>query len=278
MLTPPPLAGTTELRETILLHLPLRDLLLAKRISLRFQDVMAVSLRIRRALFFEPLPVPTATHINAVGIILRDDPHGWGPLPAGFPRHKIVNPLLDHFLTLGQMLTPTSIRSTVKVVLDSPSFEQLRSRNDAASWRRMLVIQPHASPFYVGDFFAASEAKSLRNGLRMNELYDIHLAHFDKSERHRRWVSTFEPCSNQVMLHTGLLWAMGGYREECLRGDARKNMVDEICGWDIVRFGRDGESQELMEYGDEEEDRWSIAGSLSGDDSDDGEEWYLPYV
>ena len=46
--------GTTELLETILLCLPIHDLLVSKRDQTRFRDVMKGSSKIKQALWFEP--------------------------------------------------------------------------------------------------------------------------------------------------------------------------------------------------------------------------------
>lgn len=49
--------STPELLENMLLKLPMQDLLLAQRVCSRFQATIAGSIKIRRALFFEPEPV-----------------------------------------------------------------------------------------------------------------------------------------------------------------------------------------------------------------------------
>ena len=49
--------NTYELVEDVLLYLPLRDLLLAQRISRNIRDVIRNSLPIQKALFFEPLNI-----------------------------------------------------------------------------------------------------------------------------------------------------------------------------------------------------------------------------
>lgn len=55
----PKVAGIAELLEHILLHLPMRDLLLAQRVSRMFKEVIDNSDTIQRALFFVPELPPT---------------------------------------------------------------------------------------------------------------------------------------------------------------------------------------------------------------------------
>ncbi|KAK5126689.1 hypothetical protein LTR85_009623 [Meristemomyces frigidus] len=62
--------NTTELLEAILIHLPTRDILLAQRTSKKFQNVIAGSPRLQRALFFLPDSPDTVQRYN--DLILGD--------------------------------------------------------------------------------------------------------------------------------------------------------------------------------------------------------------
>ena len=46
----------TEILESIMLEVPMRDLLLSKRVSRQFQQNIVGSVNLQRALFFEPAP------------------------------------------------------------------------------------------------------------------------------------------------------------------------------------------------------------------------------
>lgn len=57
---------TAELLENVLLYLDLRTLLFAKHVSQRFRDTMEGSIKIQRALFFQPMVHPTVAEIEIV--------------------------------------------------------------------------------------------------------------------------------------------------------------------------------------------------------------------
>lgn len=74
-----------ELTEHILLHLPLRRLLLAHRINKTTSDVVTSSLKIRRALFLEASAAP-----------LRSFSNKWRTSEDS----ENINPVLNPFLTI----------------------------------------------------------------------------------------------------------------------------------------------------------------------------------
>lgn len=59
------LYAVTELLEDILLHLPLKDLLLSQRVNKHFKATIDGSLKLQRALFFSPAPqIPSGSVIS----------------------------------------------------------------------------------------------------------------------------------------------------------------------------------------------------------------------
>ncbi|GAB1728416.1 hypothetical protein NU195Hw_g1718t1 [Hortaea werneckii] len=126
-----------ELLESTLLELPMQDLLLAQRVCSRFKATIDWSIKIRRALFFEPEPVAKE------GV-------------AGTPR---VNPLLTDESQLHRrrfIITkalfyrgprlPISIMVKVKdkaVVIERKRIPLLQDATyfSHGSWRKMLAVQ-----------------------------------------------------------------------------------------------------------------------------------------
>jgi hypothetical protein len=49
------LSNTVELLETVLLYLPIRDILLAQRVNTQWRATLKCSRRLQRALFIEPI-------------------------------------------------------------------------------------------------------------------------------------------------------------------------------------------------------------------------------
>ena len=88
--------GTTELLENILLFLPLRDILLANRISARFRDVMNESSMVRKALFFEPLWEAPDTE-NIVMAAYQPPPSNFQYFPTDMARYLVLNPFFNKF-------------------------------------------------------------------------------------------------------------------------------------------------------------------------------------
>ncbi|KAK5688067.1 hypothetical protein LTS10_000045 [Elasticomyces elasticus] len=90
--------GTYELRETILLHLPLRQLLLCQRVSRAFKAVVDRSASIRKALFLEP------SCSDTVEVVMEPTP--FNPLTRSRPLWKsagteeLTSPFLNPFAPL----------------------------------------------------------------------------------------------------------------------------------------------------------------------------------
>ncbi|RMY68484.1 hypothetical protein D0864_11336 [Hortaea werneckii] len=133
--------STPELLELMLLELPMQDLLLAERVCLRFKATIDGSIKIRRALFFEPEPVAkdgmeVASRVNPL-LTEESQLHRRRFLISG------TTPLCRQ---LGRKL-PISIM--VKIVDEGVGIEREHIDcflKDATyfsngSWRRMLVAQ-----------------------------------------------------------------------------------------------------------------------------------------
>jgi hypothetical protein len=69
-----------EIVETILMHLPMRDLLLATRVSKTWHNIIYGSIALRRALFFEPVSCGTVSYLD-----WRYDDKVLPPLPLPTP-------------------------------------------------------------------------------------------------------------------------------------------------------------------------------------------------
>lgn len=234
--------NTTELLENILLFLDLRTLLLSKRVSRHFRNTMNGSIKIRKALFLEPLSVPNQADFELLenGPPKRkcgycDEVHEY--MPRHIPRMVVVNPLLDQYLcySFDYMLTECVSR-TLSVVVGKRMRDRLANSNPLASWRHMLVLQPHAAPIYIhinqdDNLF---HTRSMRYGLQMDEFIEI-----EKKNP--------LPSRDAVQLYTEVLLTVGDYDIESLEDgefrngyDHRGEIADQICGWDVVgdRFGK----------------------------------------
>lgn len=133
--------STPELLETMLLELPMQDLLLAQRVCLRFKGTIDGSIKIRRALFFEPEPVAkeggaVASRVNP---LLTEE--------SQLHRHRFIITEPTPMCRFGGPKLPISMM--VKITDESVGVE--RKHIDCflegatyfsnGSWRKMLVAQ-----------------------------------------------------------------------------------------------------------------------------------------
>lgn len=118
--------GTPELLETILLELPIKDLLInAQRVDKTFNGTIQASAKLQQALFFKPLP---GKPLN----FEKTTPPQWLESPDDERYHTVLaNPFYN------------SLRS---ILLATPGDHPIRPsrllQRPEASWRRMLVTQP----------------------------------------------------------------------------------------------------------------------------------------
>ena len=152
--------GTTELLEIILMYLPMKDLLLSQRVCRSWHALINTSIRLRRALFLEPVPCGDISYIDwrlddkgfyddvharlSLGDHLRGPnrdqiprryPSHWGKTRNDQGRYRIfVNPLLEQLfpvLTADGLYWHGKTDDLPKPVL----YEH-------ASWRFMFFTQP----------------------------------------------------------------------------------------------------------------------------------------
>ncbi|KAF7190714.1 hypothetical protein HII31_07873 [Pseudocercospora fuligena] len=121
--------GTSELLENILLHLPMRDLLLDQRVCKTWKACIDSSVKLQRGLFFKPAGNIIAHPRLQEGVVIM-----WSP------KNLFVNPLLlDAFGSFNLARDILHLKS-------KPCSEDRFTRSDA-SWQKMLLTQPpYSSP------------------------------------------------------------------------------------------------------------------------------------
>jgi hypothetical protein len=224
---------TTELLENIILFLPLRDLLLAKRISIRFRDVMNESSKVRKALFFEPLwEVPKAEAI--VMAAYKQPPSSFQYLPTDVASYMVLNPFFDRFFN-SEVCTDHEFHKHPELWTNQSTLMGVLTKSPSnASWRRMLLLQPHATSatYTIGidsKSFRRSDGSircadahqlSLLNGLQMSRIFDLSAANDGKRV--------------DVHLHTGLTILRGPHKLQPGLSHPVDYELNGTCGWDLL--------------------------------------------
>ncbi|KAK7038336.1 putative f-box domain protein [Favolaschia claudopus] len=158
---------TPELVELVLLHLPMRDLLITAPLVCKWWRDLTLKPTLQRALFFEPdnLSLP-----------------------------RIKNPLLAELFPpfFGSLIDHTASRwswpGSAKTIMAMPcSLAPEAFKRKEASWRRMLVSQPPARTMAVSERRHARGGNSQRRAvledlspLRMGPLYDLTVSLVDR--------------------------------------------------------------------------------------------------
>ena len=238
-----------ELLENILLYLPIRTMLLAKRVSRQFRDTIDGSLQIRRALFFEPLSRPTSAQLaimadRSPGV---DDLTDYGQqdwyedLPKEIPNIAQVNPLLGCFMQYREVCYNSQLgpctRSDFRLFPSWTNLRILRKSDASASWRWMLVVQPLAAPLY---YCAGSDVfqMSLENWLSMQQLYDLHIKYTQNSLLANLLVQVgLGPKIQPIVafgLHNGYVWTLTSFRMSSFQCEIAKQGMRNVCGWDVL--------------------------------------------
>ena len=263
--------GTFELLEEILLYLDLNTLLCCKRTSTNFRDVIDGSSRIQKALFFEPRSWPAPAELDNMETFettIIGHPHYNNELypkclPDGVSDIIVLNPLLSdliNYSTKAEYVTGDRF-SAISLRTDSPKLrEKLYDSTAEASWRRMLVLQPHASFMQVLkgiDYWGREvfEAKTLRHGLYMEELLAMDVEARVAVRKTQTHADGYENLRNNFLkfLHFGYYHstiklplevrvAFGNLdlaimdKSEIYQQSAREG----ICGWDVLspHFGK----------------------------------------
>ena len=246
--------STFELLEHILLILDLRTLLCAQCVCTAFGEVIQNSPRVQKALFFEPLSSPTVAEINLMKIWESCD-YGNNKdvtfasiLLEGVPKVTPVNPLLTRYLFYGLGLPGYRCPSkNIYVSHMRPKIlQKLYDSPDSASWRRMLVVQPHASPMdVITDFTTGGSRKtergSLASGLRMGSLvdYEVHARRTlnGKAEREEMKLTCCGYYYDTVRVSGDLKFVLGSCDILDLYGREIEKAAKDICGWDVLSPG-----------------------------------------
>ncbi|KAK3723022.1 hypothetical protein LTR37_002168 [Vermiconidia calcicola] len=212
---------TTELFENILLFLPLKDLLLAQRISPRFRDSIKASKNIQQALFLAPLSrfAKKWTAMSTSMIRVSTDNGTDKKMPIGYARTP-SNPLLNRFPTYKEhsatfprqmgFSTRTRLHDAVRAIAHS-------NWTSNPSWRRMLVVQPGVGNTCKGNMgrlhYQKGSTKYCQSlGRRACEL--VPLVH-ELGSVVARDPLDFEMVPGVEFVHLG--------------------EADVVCGWDILR-------------------------------------------
>lgn len=151
--------GITEIAENILVYLPMKDLLLAQRVSSGWRDLIKSSPVLQQQLFMRPIPQN-----------LSDDDNN--PM-------REYNPLLIQHMPAWFRRSGKSTPRSIHNVPWAKDASRLAFLRREASWRNMLLAQP---PFFVyervrsahgmaGDFLSVGCSEQ-PDGLRMGLVYD----------------------------------------------------------------------------------------------------------
>lgn len=151
--------GITEIAENILVYLPMKDLLLAQRVSSGWRDLIKTSPVLQQQLFMRPVPQN-----------LSDDDNN--PM-------REYNPLLIRHMPVWFQRLGNSRPRSIHNVPWAKKASRLAFLRREASWRNMLLAQP---PFFVYERVKSTHGmggSSLSvgrseqpEGLRMGVVYD----------------------------------------------------------------------------------------------------------
>ncbi|KAF7346435.1 putative MFS transporter [Mycena sanguinolenta] len=216
--------STPELLEQILVHLPIRDLLVAAPLVSKTWHAVTLSPALQRALFFEPDPLASASTrvknpllAETFPPFFEDDPHWSGNLEAieSMPWSKAP----DAF------------------------------KRQEASWRRMLVTQPPAQTMVIEQEVSGMAGISERRAvlkdlsLRMGVLYDTIVPFIEDD------VVCF-----RIQWHNGI--ALEGPGDLKLEVGAGYGCMDDLSRTLGGRFHSDGEKVIEVPFGKWETRMW----------------------
>ncbi|KAF2257788.1 hypothetical protein CC78DRAFT_538266 [Lojkania enalia] len=175
-----------ELLELILLHLPMRDLLLSQRVCSRWHLTISSSKRLQQRLFLlprDPLANPRLAYANELLLEIFGYDFTAPLLFGGMLIYLDRVPSPKHFEELITLTSfPKRAASFNFTSVDKcPSYSSdARLRYANASWRRMLLTQPPVTHVSVLDFRVAPdyddcfcEGAVNIDGVRMGELVDL---------------------------------------------------------------------------------------------------------
>ena len=225
--------GTTELLENIILFLPLRDLLHAKRISTRFRDVMNESSKVRKALFFEPLwEVPKAEAIAMAAY--KQPPWSFQYLPTDVGSYLVLNPFFDRYFKSEVCTDHAFYKHPELWTSQSMVLGALTKSPSNASWRRMLLLQPHATP---ATYTIGIDPKSFRRGTRSIRCAEAHTLSLRNDLKMTRVVDLMAANDGKrvdLHLHTGLTILRGPYKLQPGLSRPVDYELNGTCGWNLL--------------------------------------------
>lgn len=171
--------GTYELLEQVLLHLPVKDLLLSQRVAKGWRDLVQRSGRIRRALFLDDS--------FSTGTVLDEKTMLWHMTSrtAGDYEHALfplINPILNTFFTkIQEGLRDKELLHDGLVAPRNASdpnarlnHHELARHTRMASWKRLHMFQPHLCKLriYCAEGGAHYESCQLGSNLRSAEVIE----------------------------------------------------------------------------------------------------------
>lgn len=154
--------AVTEIAENILAHLPMKDLLLAQRVSKAWQELITSSPALQELLFMRPRQSKATQNV----------------LPDGMPAREF-NPLLIEHMPMWFSLDEEAYSQSVKDAPWAKTASRLVFLREDASWRSMLLAQPPFTIFecvqqvtvYGGDGLSSGCIEQ-PDGVRMGLAYD----------------------------------------------------------------------------------------------------------
>ena len=219
--------GISELLENVLLFLPLRELLCAKEVSTHFKATINTSLKIRQALFLEPLCSPTQKQSERLKV----------SKPAQDETTIFFNPLLEPFVTAQDLYEASDDSACLRLHgrhhpsrRNGDSIFDLESSDKRASWRKMLIVQT----------VPAVESKATHYQLPLKGHWEPLTGGFS-AEKLMEFVE--ERRGVERILRGGSPWLFMGQISYAAEANiigwtygkrTPTARVQEICGWDVV--------------------------------------------
>ncbi|KAK5702980.1 hypothetical protein LTR97_003926 [Elasticomyces elasticus] len=256
--------GTYELLEVILLHLPLRQLLLCQRVNRAFKAVIDRSASIRKALFLDP-PAATQSIHGIYRSTFAPRKEGAGSLtieinlPGTSKLGSTVSSTLDRFQCRFGLVNGVLRWSASQVPQDSLASQE-KSLNWHESLQRMLVTHPPVRKLTL----SRVNAKPLSSSF-----YDAQISPLNNKIWQQKLNQTRDPTDvdgvrfKDFIKATTTIAALVKGKESTsdiriVGGESIRlcpKSVDKMTGWEMLRFFEVGEGRFRAEQGMDESDR-----------------------
>lgn len=214
--------NTVEILETILLQLPIRDVLLDQRVSRSWRAVIAGSISIQRALFLRPMKRSCNTRKSDICFVQLST-----------PGQQVLD--CRDTMTLMTAILPIADGSRGTLQVDKPRFHADFCAMASCSWSNMLLTQP---PRYEEIFFSNHVNQLLdpsENSIHMHLKDSMTLGDATVSQGELYDLGAFHIATNgRYITVTDVLRAL---EEEMKRHDRA------MLAGDDFRFGWDGHTQ-----------------------------------